>query len=171
MKAERLILPVALVLGFAGVGCESSAGPENEVVRLGALYPFGAAISVPETVIAGVPFEAVVTTWGNGCLLGAARSDVDASSNRILITPFDRWVAPRQNVVCPDEEVTVQHVVHSSSETRANISSWREGTVGRTTLKRHHRGSGYGYRAGVGRRELLALGIPMPAGCAGSARR
>ena len=106
MKASRLV--VGTVITFSLTGCEHSAQPDTEIVRMGAL--FEVAISIPDTVTTGVPFEAVVTTVGNGCLLGADREDVDASSDRVEITPFDRWVALQPDLDCTDEQVTIQHL-------------------------------------------------------------
>lgn len=68
------------------------------------------ALSAPDTVDAGVPFAATVTTTGlNGCW-NEAGANVEESGNRIDITPFDRTGAGlcTQEIVSLPREITLR---------------------------------------------------------------
>ena len=109
MNKRTLAYLIAISVS-ANAGCDAATEPGNEVIRLGELHP-SSAVSMPDTVQVGEPFDVVIVTWGNGCLLGPARADVTQSGTRVEIAPFDRWVVTRGNLVCTDEEVTAEHVV------------------------------------------------------------
>ncbi len=88
---------------FATTACDQSSGPSTDsVVRPATLIFAGdsAAITVPDSAIAGAPVAVTVRSEGSGCTT-MDNTQVDNLPGSAVIRPFVREPAPAGQVACP----------------------------------------------------------------------
>ncbi|MEJ2678090.1 MAG: hypothetical protein P8174_03325 [Gemmatimonadota bacterium] len=103
-------LAAAVLAGTILAGCGRVTGPGSDVLeqrRVGVidLYSQGIAVTVPDTVQAGVPFVVSVTTYGDGCDRQDG-TDVQATKLLASVTPYDLHA---NSAVCTDVLKLFQH--------------------------------------------------------------
>ncbi|HLV24879.1 MAG TPA: hypothetical protein VKZ41_01100 [Gemmatimonadales bacterium] len=91
MKPARFAAVAAIALMGALAGCTSTTG-NDETFMLAYIEGIGvgnANVVVPETAVAGEPFQVEMTTiWNNGCMR-KGKLEVSTDPEWVFITPYD----------------------------------------------------------------------------------
>ena len=110
------LLYVGLVASLVACG-----EPSDFVVELGVVefLDHRPLIDVPASASVGVPFQATVDTYGDGCV-SFESTDVSVREADADITPYDRRRIPRGDVACT---LFLMHIPHEVSLTFASAGN------------------------------------------------
>jgi hypothetical protein len=108
---------VSLVAAALLAACSATPGARDEPALI-RYYSQDATITVPDTAMAGVPFEVVVRTFGGGCTREAASDNVRYSPG-VVVQLYNHNAG---GSVCTSDLLRIEHRVTLRLDTRGTYS-------------------------------------------------